>query len=268
MPDDATSASQTVIRSSAATYPAGVGGSPRKSVAAAMPHLGHVNPTESRGLVPPGEFSWRPAATRGSAVLRSAAILEGRRGLAFIHSIRWRLARCGAPSTPAIRLASSPPTSMEKQPHPRRAYAERQNWTVVSVFQDAALSGVGIVHALPAAARRRGRGRRAALARASSGASPRCGAGVGRSGRRAAWLDDASRRVSQGSSRQDIKRRRMTPRRVLRLAHPGPLERAGGGRRPRTVPAHSPGGCHSAGKHEGPGSSGLPGPWSGCGGWI
>lgn len=36
------------------------------------------------------------------------------------------------------------PTSIEDQHHLCRAYAERQGWTVVCVFEDAALSGFGI----------------------------------------------------------------------------------------------------------------------------
>jgi DNA invertase Pin-like site-specific DNA recombinase len=38
------------------------------------------------------------------------------------------------------------PTSIEDQQRLCRAYAERQGWTVVSVFEDAALSGFGIEH--------------------------------------------------------------------------------------------------------------------------
>jgi site-specific DNA recombinase len=38
------------------------------------------------------------------------------------------------------------PTSIEDQHQLFRAYAERQGWTVVSVFEDAALSGFGIDH--------------------------------------------------------------------------------------------------------------------------
>src|SRR5262249_58026845 len=40
------------------------------------------------------------------------------------------------------------PTSIEDQHRLCRAYAERQGWTVVSVFEDAALSGFGIEHRL------------------------------------------------------------------------------------------------------------------------
>jgi site-specific DNA recombinase len=35
-------------------------------------------------------------------------------------------------------------TSLEDQQRLCRAYAERQNWTVVSLFEDAALSGFGV----------------------------------------------------------------------------------------------------------------------------
>jgi DNA invertase Pin-like site-specific DNA recombinase len=38
------------------------------------------------------------------------------------------------------------PTSIEDQQRLCRAYAERQGWAVVSVFEDAALSGFGIEH--------------------------------------------------------------------------------------------------------------------------
>src|SRR5262249_8954187 len=38
------------------------------------------------------------------------------------------------------------PTSIEDQQRLCRAYAERQGWTVVSAFEDAALSGFGIEH--------------------------------------------------------------------------------------------------------------------------
>ena len=38
------------------------------------------------------------------------------------------------------------PTSIEDQQHLCRAFAERQGWTVVSAFEDAALSGFGIEH--------------------------------------------------------------------------------------------------------------------------
>jgi DNA invertase Pin-like site-specific DNA recombinase len=37
-------------------------------------------------------------------------------------------------------------TSLEDQQRLCRAYAERQNWTVVSLFEDAALSGFGVDH--------------------------------------------------------------------------------------------------------------------------
>jgi DNA invertase Pin-like site-specific DNA recombinase len=38
------------------------------------------------------------------------------------------------------------PTSIEDQLQLCRAYAERQGWTVVATFQDAALSGFGVEH--------------------------------------------------------------------------------------------------------------------------
>lgn len=38
------------------------------------------------------------------------------------------------------------PTSIEDQRHLCRVYAERRAWTVVSVFEDATLSGFGIEH--------------------------------------------------------------------------------------------------------------------------
>ena len=134
------------------------------------------------------------------------------------------------------------PTSIEDQEHLCRTYAERQGWAVVSVFEDAALSGFGIEHrsgyqqllaaALSSPADLRGRpGRGSVAPHARHGRAPARHHAPppqgGRAGRGERWdrheparREDARRR--QGARQRAVPRRspRQDPPRALGIRRP------------------------------------------------